>query len=203
MPDSWWLEDAEARKREAPYTFYKPSPGVVERLAPGDRVKLIFAFDAAGRNVPAAERMWVEVAGVDGGRFTGLLRSEPVHIRGLAAGDPVLFEARHIADTSHDEDDGLDRFFMRCYVTGRVLWDGVPVGYLYREDPDTEEDSGWRLMAGDEDDAYMDDPANLAFVALGTLLNQDDSFLPLLDAPAGSAFVRDPATGRFAADLLV
>lgn len=58
-------------------------------------------------------------------------------------------------------------------------------------------DSGWRITSNTEADTYMDNPENIAYVSLGAVLNQDDSFIDLLDQPAGSAFVRDPDTSEF------
>ena len=81
-----------------------------------------------------------------------------------------------------------------------MLNDGQPVGYLYHEPPDDEEDSGWRIMAGDESDDYMDDSKNLACVSLGAVLSRDDAFRDLLDAPVGSAFARNAVTGAFEPD---
>ena len=52
-------------------------------------------------------------------------------------------------------------------------------------------------MAGTESDEYANNPDNLHFVSLGVVLNWDDSILPYLDAPAGSEFIRDSATGNF------
>ncbi|MFW3001145.1 DUF2185 domain-containing protein [Pseudomonas aeruginosa] len=68
--------------------------------------------------------------------------------------------------------------------------EGKAVGYLYREAPEEENDSGWRLMAGDESDDYMNTAGTTAYVSLGSVLNADDSILPLLDAPPGRAFER-------------
>ena len=45
----------------------------------------------------------------------------------------------------------------------------------------------------------MDDSANVALVSLGAVLSVDDRFVDLLDAPVGSAFGIDRATGRFVA----
>ena len=39
-----------------------------------------------------------------------------------------------------------------CFATDRITVDGKKVGYMYREDPDEDVDSGWRFMAGDEFD---------------------------------------------------
>jgi hypothetical protein len=195
--DKWWLADTDERKRAAPYTFYQPPRELVSRLAVGDGVKLIFEFDSDDNEAPGAERMWVMITEVKDGRFAGQLENTPRFIKGLSQGALVTFESRHIANTTLDEDDGLEPFANRCLVSRKVLDEGQPVGYLYREEPDMEEDSGWRIFAGDESDEYLENSDNIEFVSLGAVLNRDDSFLHLLGAPAESFFARDEETGEF------
>jgi hypothetical protein len=85
-----------------------------------------------------------------------------------------------------------------------VLGKRSPVDYLYREEPDLSEadgkypDSGWRLRGTDEAIAE-DEEAGLSpqYVALGAVLNRDDRWISLIDAPSGSRFMRDLATGCF------
>jgi hypothetical protein len=165
-------------------------------------VKLIFRFESDDPQAPSAERMWVIVDEcLAEGHFRGRLDNEPRHIQDLRHLDEVVFSACHIINTQLDDDDNLvERYIPRCFVTARVLNDGQPVGYLYREPPDDEEDSGWRIMAGDESDDYMDDSKNLACVSLGAVLSRDDAFRDLLDAPVGSAFARNAVTGVFEPD---
>lgn len=197
---TWHLDNAEELAAQYRYTFYKPSPSVLARIAPGDCVKLIFRVDSPDPQAPAAERMWVVVDEVlPQSRFKGHLDNEPRYITDLKHGDPVAFEACHIINTQlDDEEEGLvERYAQRCFVTRRVLDDGCPVGYLYREEPDDGEDSGWRITANDESENYMDDAENLAYVSLGVVLNLDDAFIDLLDEPAGAAYVRNPETGQF------
>lgn len=197
MSDRWRLEDVGDRHRENPYTFYQPSAELVARLRADDLVKLIFAFQSDDPAAPGAERMWVRITGRDGDRFAGVLDNVPRFIRGLALRAAIDFEARHIADTSLSEDDGLHRYHRRCFVTRKVLYDGARAGYIYREPADADDDSGWRILAGDEPDEYMDDSDNVFYVPLGAVLNRDDSFLHLLDSPEGTAFQRDPASDAF------
>jgi hypothetical protein len=83
-----------------------------------------------------------------------------------------------------------------CLATDRITVDGSPVGYCYREDPDTPEDSGWRFFAGDESQEYTDDPDNLALYDVNTIANYDPDIAILLESPAGSAFERD-RSGQF------
>ncbi len=77
-----------------------------------------------------------------------------------------------------------------CIASDRITVDGMQVGYLYRESPSSGfPDSGWRILAGDESEAYLDDPAHLRIYDLNTLCNYDPRILPLLDAPVGTAYV--------------
>ena len=198
---TWRLTDAVESQRRHPYTFFKPSDATIGRLGVGHQVKLIFEFDNSDPEGWSAERMWVTIRQVDGDRFQGELDNQPSQLAALRLGDPVAFEARHIIQTDIPETgpDTVEQYRVRCFVTARVLYDGQRAAYLYREDPEQENDSGWRIMAGDEDDAYMDDEDHVFYVSLGAVLNKDDAFVQLLDAPVGSVFERSSETGRFEA----
>ena len=69
--------------------------------------------------------------------------------------------------------------------------EGYKVGYCYREKPDGGWDSGWRFTAGDESEAYMDDPNNAGIYKLNTICNDDPDIISLLNTPAPCAFERD------------
>jgi tetratricopeptide (TPR) repeat protein len=80
-----------------------------------------------------------------------------------------------------------------CIATDRIVVDGSPVGYCWREEPDPGDeawDSGWRFTAGDESDAYMDDPDRSGVYALNTICNYDPDVIPLLDSEPGTAWSR-------------
>ncbi|ATD62822.1 MAG: immunity protein Imm33 domain-containing protein [Janthinobacterium svalbardensis] len=200
MP-SWHLTDAADLAARHPYTFYKSPPEAIAQVRPGEVVKLIFAFHSDDPQAPGAERMWVLVETIEPhGHFTGKLDNMPGYIADLHAKDAIAFEARHIINTQHDDDDNLvNRYAGLCFVTKRVLEDGAPVGYLYREEPDNDDDSGWRLTANDESDDYINDSANVALVSLGAVLSVDDRFIRLLDSPAGAAYAFDHSTQQFMA----
>ena len=196
---TWHLVDADPIAAENPYTFYKPSRDVIGRVRPGETVKLIFRFESSDPKAPSAERMWVIVEEVrSNGTFRGRLDNEPRYITDLKIGAHIEFEPCHVINTEHDDNENLvDRYIKRCFVTNRVLRDGQRVGYLYREDPDEEKDSGWRLTANDESEEYMENSDNLAYVSLGAVLSKDDTFRHLLESPVGAAFVRDEESGEF------
>ena len=196
---SWRLSDAQKLADEYPYTFHKPSSQAVALLKPGDEVKLIFDFESNDPDAPNAERMWVEIKGIRRKKFDGILDNDPAYIADLKCGDPVTFAEKHIIQLSIDDPvpSKTDKYLPRCFVTHRVLYDGEPVGYLYREEPDNDEDSGWRIMCGDESEKYMDSPDNISFVSLGAVLREDDRIVDLLEEPIGSAFEFDSETESF------
>ena len=78
-----------------------------------------------------------------------------------------------------------------CLASNRITKDGFKVGYMYREEPDEgKPDSGWRFLAGDEDDAYINDPENLHLFTVNTICNYDKDIIPYLKSEIGSAYVR-------------
>jgi hypothetical protein len=81
-----------------------------------------------------------------------------------------------------------------CIASDRITVDGEMVGYMYRERPRNDLDSGWRFLAGDESDLYMADADNHAVYDVNTIANYDPSIVVFLDAPEGAAFARDPVT---------
>jgi hypothetical protein len=64
-----------------------------------------------------------------------------------------------------------------CVATDRITVDGCEVGYMYREDPEEESDTGWRFFAGDESEDYMNDLRNSGVYAVNTIANYDPAIL--------------------------
>ncbi len=78
-----------------------------------------------------------------------------------------------------------------CIVSDKITKDGYKVGYMVRETPDRERpDSGWRFMAGNEDDEYMNNIANHHVFAMNTICNYDPDIIPYLASDINSAFIR-------------
>ena len=204
------LEDPRPLYLEAPYTFEKPSAEKLAAIAPGDIVKAIFLPTMKGTE-EATERMWVAITGVNGNSLEGLLDNDPLEIPGLLAGDPIKLKRWHVINVDFQDPAqnrryaGRERaYWDRCLVDDCVLYEDRKVHYVYREKPnmgsedDEYPDSGWRIRGdwrGLSDEEIDQRPAS--YVALGAVLNQDDSWLHLIDEPAGSAFIRDWRDGKF------
>ena len=85
-----------------------------------------------------------QITEVKNGIFYGYLDNEPAHIKDLKYKDPIEFRECHIIDTDLDDPvpSVTDQYKERCFVTSNILYDGQQVGYLYREEPDNDDDSG-------------------------------------------------------------
>jgi hypothetical protein len=77
-----------------------------------------------------------------------------------------------------------------CIASDRITVDGMPVGYMYRSAPVNEVDSGWAFLAGDEDQAYLDDPDLHGVYDVNTIANYDRGIVPFVDLPIGARVVR-------------
>jgi hypothetical protein len=91
--------------------------------------------------------------------------------------------------------------FGACIASDRITVDGRPVGYMYREMPDSPPDSGWRFFAGDESQEYADNPNNFMFYDINTIANYDRSIVPLIESDCGTAWIRDEQ-GNFVQEAL-
>lgn len=77
-------------------------------------------------------------------------------------------------------------------ASDRITVDGYPVNFMYRGNPVNPQDSGWCFFSGiNEDDAYLNDPANVTIFDINSIANYDESIIPFLKAPIGSVFERN------------
>lgn len=86
-----------------------------------------------------------------------------------------------------------------CIATDEITVNGNRVGFMYRENPDNEIDSGWRFFSGLENQEYIDEPSNLEIYDVNTIANYDPEIIMYLSAPIGSAFSR-AENGEFIAE---
>lgn len=84
-----------------------------------------------------------------------------------------------------------------CIATDKITVDGLPVTYMYREEPDNDVDSGWRFMSGEEDQEYLDDPNNSGIYEVNTIANYDRAIIPYLHLPLGTELERADGTDVF------
>ena len=83
-------------------------------------------------------------------------------------------------------------FATKILVEGRKK-----IRFMYRAQSGDPDDSGWRFFCGDEDQEYTDNPDNIGVYDVNTILEIDDSILPLLYTPSGIAFERENERAPF------
>ncbi|MGI4886912.1 MAG: DUF2185 domain-containing protein [Janthinobacterium lividum] len=84
-----------------------------------------------------------------------------------------------------------------CIATDRITVDGLPVHFMYRDEPSNEIDSGWQFFSGTETQEYIDDSSNSAIYNVNTIANYDPAIIPYLDYPIGTDLVRVEGTNKF------
>ncbi len=79
----------------------------------------------------------------------------------------------------------------------QVMVGGKQIGYLYREAPDNEQDSGWRVFSGEETQEYSDDPSNFSMYNASTLIEHDPMLRDLFGHTYPIVFERDLDSREF------
>jgi len=88
-------------------------------------------------------------------------------------------------------------FMGRCIASDLITVEGRLVGYMYREVPRDENDSGWSFLAGTEVEDYMSVATNFEIYEVNTICNYDPAVIPYLKEEPGFAFVRKTGTAQF------
>ncbi len=195
MGKNYYLADAQTQHRKYPRTFIIPTEEEIEALQVHDLVKLIFCFPEQLENGCCAERMWVCITEITEDGFCGELDNEPYYLKDLQAGDRISFQKKHIAAIFVKAEDQLDESKF-AIITKRALEHREVNWALHTDDLCDEQDSGWTLCYGGEDDAYWEDTNNTSVISLGEAL----SFEPLLrEAFTGgaAAYHYDAEQNRF------
>jgi hypothetical protein len=91
-----------------------------------------------------------------------------------------------------NEEDIKDLVFDMGYsiCSNKIYKEGHKVGFMYREEPLDDEDSGWRFMAGTEEQEYADDPDNSKIIGVNTIANHDPAIIPYLKSPVETELAR-------------
>jgi hypothetical protein len=84
----------------------------------------------------------------------------------------------------------------KCYASDMITVERFKVGFLYRQEPDFEDDSGWRFLTGFESDQYIGQKENFGLFDVNMIANCDPEIIEYLDEPVGSTFGRDPSVGN-------
>lgn len=85
-----------------------------------------------------------------------------------------------------------------CLASDKITVEGLPIGFMYREYPEEENDSGWRFLSGTETQDYIDDPNNSMVFEVNTVANYDASIIPYLKSHEGIELEKIENSDEFA-----
>lgn len=98
--------------------------------------------------------------------------------------DFIKVEVENLFDWNEPNGEG-------CIVSDMITKEGFKVGYMYRGYPtEGRPDSGWRFMAGHEDEEYMNNSNHHHVFAINTVCNYDPDIIPYLYSEIGSTYIR-------------
>lgn len=78
---------------------------------------------------------------------------------------------------------------MAC-VSNKILDEDWKVGYMDREQPVDENDSGWMFTVGDEEEEYLSNYENITLLRIYELYQLDPDIWKYIDNPVGTKLIR-------------
>lgn len=90
-----------------------------------------------------------------------------------------------------------DNIMRLCRVSGKITFEGMKIGFMYREEPDNSSDSGWRFLSGTETQKYINDENNSQIIDIDQLTQLDEAVRPYLDRPFGTELERIEGSDNF------
>lgn len=97
-------------------------------------------------------------------------------------------------------DDGAEQGTTECgtaAASDEITTMGRTIGYMYRDEPGDEHDSGWRFLSGDESQEYLDDEGHVDVVTVDAIAKQDAAIVQYLGSPPGTHLVRVDGSDEF------
>lgn len=81
-------------------------------------------------------------------------------------------------------------FNLKAIVSTKITKEGYKVGYMVRDNPRNNMDSGWQFLAGNEDEDYLNNVKNIELLPVAYICNLDSDIEKYIDSPVGAEFIR-------------
>ncbi len=175
--------------------------GAVKLLLYNDGGILIYLYDEQGAKLIKEVKTFIEVPKEEILKLAVFLRCEMDDQKIWDAKiDDINFKENITADQISEFQENA-RFYqdminrkkilgMFCYVSKKITDEGWKVGYMVREEPQREGDSGWSFMAGNEDDAFLEDYNNIKLLSIGAMCQLNPEIYAHIDKPVGTKLIR-------------
>ena len=176
--------------------------GAMKLLLYHDGRTEIYSYDEKGKKLIQKVDTFLDVAEADVLELAVLLRNEAddkhiweASIEGLNTDRKV--KAERINEFKENEKlysaikNKKMIFSLNAYVSKKITEEGWKVGYMERNEPFKEGDSGWCLFAGNESEAYTSDYRNIELMPVGYACQRlDGDIFKYIDMPVGTRLIR-------------
>ncbi len=104
--------------------------------------------------------------------------------------DKFNFDKENLLQLRADFEQKYKDYYKGCFVSRKILDEGWKIGYFFKDEPVSDQDSGWCFMAGNEDEEYNDDIKNIAILQLSEVLQMDPLIDQYIGMPVGTKMIR-------------
>ena len=84
-----------------------------------------------------------------------------------------------------------------CLASDKITVEGLKVGFMYREEPEEADDSGWRFLSVTETQEYIDNDKNIMIFDVNTIANYDPAIIAYIKMYVGTELERIEGTEEF------
>lgn len=198
---TWKLKNVEDEAKKYPDSFFIPSLEERKNIKINEKVCLHFIHLLRKDNEPETERMWVTITKEKNlfSKYKGILDNQPVYIKGLNVGDEIDFGVENIAQTIIKKGTPLwiDCAEQYALVSKLCFQKDETIRFIYREQPDNNEDSGWRIFTGNESEEYTNDYKNIQIMKIVDLLARDNTLFEPIKNGKYIAFERNEKESKW------
>lgn len=196
----WYVND----KLPAFMVFYNDEAnlGAIKLLLYNDGGILVYIYDEKGKKLIKEVKTHLDVNETDIFELAVILRNEADDNKIWDASIERINTDIEVNDEKINEFKENKKYYnatknrkiilnLKSYVSKKITEEGWKVGYMERNEPYNEEDSGWSFFAGNEDDEYTSDYRNIQLISVGNVWQHLDSdIFKYIDMPIGTKLIR-------------
>lgn len=176
--------------------------GAIKLLLYNDGGIVVYIFDEKGKKLIKEVNTYLEVNESDLFELAVILRNEADDNNIWGAGIESINTDIEVTDDKINEFKENKKNYnaiknkkiilnLKSYVSKKITEEGWKVGYMERNEPLNEEDSGWSFLAGNESDEYTSDHRNIELMYVGNVWQQlDQDIFKYIDMPIGTRLIR-------------
>lgn len=176
--------------------------GAIKLLLYNDGGIVVYIYDEKGKKLIKEINTYLDVNETDVFELAVILKNEADDNNIWGAGIESINTDIEVNDEKINEFKANKKIYnaiknkkiilnLKSCVSKKITEEGWKVGYMERNEPFNEGDSGWSFFAGNENDEYTSDYRNIELISVGNVWQQLDSdIFKYIDMPIGTKLIR-------------